>query len=662
MSQLPNHFQPNQLLSSKNPYKQGQVIPDPYDYQQQATALPIAAFQVNWDTGAAQNPYESPADYMVRTGSQMLMLTNNNWKQNTSHTLSDKTSLEGRLLGEKFIEINNSVFFFENGKKIPLTNFIVEVTKRVCRKSIGKSTDFLTVRIISVASETELTVPLSKYKLLLSEIKNDHPQFRLNAEFRNAYSFFSEYCSLVYEESLSVIVHSTIYEHAGWENVNGQMIYLSGRLSNCQSERYVWEVNPRDIPAIYRHGHDFLTIGNNLKTILPLFLYSHIGYTAQLFEEAGYEVQFLLMVVGKTGSFKTSLCQELFQAFNIDKFLNFQSTPRAIELQRNECRDMTMLLDDIFSSRDKDAVKKFADVLRVFGDNAAKAKANAASTKIERFDVRGAAVVTGESDLNTQQSSRLRYLTIPVDNSSFNAEKLRSYQVNRATATQRNQPSIIQSYFSAYIYFLENNYTDVVHKIMQIDHHLAPLPIKFPRLNMIYLIMVATARIVIRFGLTYGAMTNEIAETLLAQWTELIRIVILENQNDSTICEPYIAYLDALVQGIATGDILLANDKETFFQSGREYFGFYDKQHERTYLNYHKVFKYVERYYADLRGSFETTPREIHKVLYEQGLSEGYQEKGRNRYLKKMAHNGEKSQMLCLKHSAVEAALSEDKN
>lgn len=662
MSQLPNRFQPNQLLSSKNPYKQGQAIPDPYDYQQQATALPIAAFQVISDVDASPNPYESPAAYAVRTGSQMLLFSNNNWKQNTRHALLDKAALEGRLLGDKFVEINNSVFFLENDKKILLTNFIVEVTKRVCRKSIGKSTDLLTVRIISAVSETELTVPLSKYKLLLSEIKNDHPQFRLNAEFRNAYAFFSEYCSLVYEESLGAIIHSTIYEYAGWEKVNGQMTYLSGRLPNCQSERYVWEVNPHDIAAIYRHGHDFLTIGNSLKTILPLFLYSHIGYTAQLFEEAGYEVQFLLMVVGKTGSFKTSLCKELFQAFNIDKFLNFQSTPRAIELQRNECRDMTMLLDDIFSSRDKDAVKKFADVLRVFGDNAAKAKANAASTKIERFDVRGAAVVTGESDLNTQQSSRLRYLTISVDNSSFNAEKLRSYQVNRAAAKQHNQPSIIQNYFSAYIYYLESNYNDVVREIMQIDHHLAPLSVKFPRLNMIYRIMVATARIVIRFGLTYGAMTNEIAETMLAHWIELIRIVILENQNDSTICEPHIAYLDALVQGIATGDILLATDKETFFQSGREYFGFYDKQHEKTYLNYQKVFKYVEKYYADLRGSFETTPSEIHKVLYEQGLSEGYQEKGRNRYLKKVAHKDQKSQMLCLKHPAVEAALSEDKN
>jgi hypothetical protein len=368
------------------------------------------------------------------------------------------------------------------------------------------------------------------------------------------------------------------------------------------------------------------------------------------------------MVVGKTGSFKTSLCRELFQAFNIDKFLNFQSTPRAIELQRNECRDMTLLLDDIFSSRDKDAIKKFADVLRVFGDNAAKAKANAASTKIERFDVRGAAVVTGESDLNTQQSSRLRYLTVQVDNSSFNAEKLRFYQANRAIAKQHNQPSIIQSYFSAYIYFLENNYIEIIQEIMQIDHHLAPLPIKFPRLNMVYRIMVATARIVIRFGLTYGAMGNDTAKSLITQWIDMIRIVILENQSESTICEPHIAYLDALIQGISTGDVLLATDKETFFQSGREYFGFYDTQHEKMYLNYQKLFKYVEKYYADLRGSFETTYSEIHKVLYECRISEGYQEKGRNRYLKKVAYKDQKSQMLCLKCSAVEDALSEDKN
>ena len=662
MSQLPQPFKPDPLLPSKNPFKQGQVIADPYDYNPQTTKLPTGTFQVNVDIDAMQSPYELPVNYAMRTGEQMISFSNNIEKQNIILPLPRKPEVEGRLLGNKFLEINNNVFFCNDDKKILLTNFIIEVTKRVCHKSIGKSTDLLTIQIISTASKAELTVPLSKYHLLLSEVRNDHPEFRLNAEFRNAHSFFSEYCSLVYEESLATIVHSTIYEYAGWEKIDGRMTYLSGRLPNCQSERYVWEVNPHDISTIYQHGHDFLAIGNELKTMLPLFLYSHIGYSAQLFEDAGYEVQFLLVVLGKTGSFKTSLCQELFQAFNVDKFLNFQSTPRAIELQRNECRDMTMLLDDIFSSRDKDAIKKFSDVLRVFGDNAAKAISNATSTKIERFDVRGAAVVTGESDLNTQQSSRLRYLTILVDNSSFNSEKLRHYQSSRALAKQHNQPSIIQSYFSAYIYYLENNYSDVVREITEINHHLPPLDIKFPRLTMIYRIMVATARIVLRFGITYGAISNETAESTFINWVELIRLVILENQNESTICEPHIAYLDAFVQGIANSDILLATDKESFFQSGREYFGFYDTQHERMYLNYQKLFRYVEKYYVDLRTPFETTPSDIHKFLYEHGLSEGYQEKGRNRYLKKVAYKDQKSQMLCLKCSAIEIALSEDKN
>ncbi|HWR42269.1 hypothetical protein [Sporomusa sp.] len=657
MYQLPKPFQPNASLLSENPFKPGQPVPDPYDYEPQAHSLPTTCLQLNTDE-QYQNPFESSETYSKRTGAQLVAFVDPALKANTLPVLSAKTT-DSRVLGDKFVESNSNLYVLINDQKVFLANFVMRVTDRICRKTISSSTEHVTVNILNGTSEATLSLPLIKYKGLLAEIKSKYPEFRLNANFSNSYAFFSEYASLVYEESLGTLTYATTYEYAGWENVNGKMVYLSQRLPYCCSTRYVWEVSPCDILSIYRQGLNFLSVSKEPKTILPLFLYAHVGYTAQLFETAGHEVQFILMVVGKTGSFKTSVCKELFQAFNTEKFLNFQSTARAIELQRNECRDMTLLLDDIFSSKDTDAIKKFADVLRVFGDNASKAKSNAASTKIERFDVRGAAVVTGENDLNTQQSSRLRYLTVPVDNTSFDAEKLRMFQNNTVAAKMQNQPSIIQHYFSAYIHYLEDNYNDIVYLITQTDNYIKPLDIKFPRLNMIYRVMIATAHIVVRFGLTYGAISEADAETMLSCWEDIIRTVILENQADSTTCEPHIAYLEALAQGFASGDIKLANDKENYFQNGRDYIGFIDNQHGKMFLDYQKAFRFVEKYYSELRVPFASTATEVHKVLYEKGFSEGYQESsGRPRYLKKVSYDNQKLQALCLKCVTFETLVS----
>ncbi len=642
----------------KNPYSKGKTTLNPYIPNDACNVVfPSSSdFIIDAEDTLPKSPYESSVAYQMRTGAQMTCFTSHS--QDFPKETKVLSASTGRQRGDHFLEFDSKLFFLQDGKEIPVSNFVIEITEIVCRKTLTESIDYLKIKLQSASSSEEVTIARSKFKSLLSEIKTACPQFRLNAAFRNASAIFSEYSSVVYEDAMHALPQSTSYDYAGWEKVDGKMVYLSDRLPYCHSSRYVWEIPPEDFCAAYLNGQAFLTVGNDMKTILPLFLYAHIGYSAQLFERAGSEVQFLLMLVGKTGSFKTSICKELFQAFNVQKFLNFQSTPRAIELQRNECRDMTLLLDDIFSSKDSDALRKFADVLRVFGDNASKAKANASATNIERFDVRGAAVVTGESDLNTQQSSRLRYLTIHVDNSSFNADSLRYFQDDRALASQENRPSIMQIYFSAYIQFLENFYDDVVREIMSVDQYLPPMKLNFPRLNMIYRIMGATAKIILRFGICTGAITPVIAENTFSTWLETIQSSILDNQVDSNTCDPHIAYLEAVMQCIATGEIPIAEDKSAFFQSSRDHFGFYDKRNYLLYLVPPKIYKQVEKYHSEMHATFNATPKDVHKVLYDQGLSEGYQEKNRNRYLKKVTYGDHSLQMLCLKITAVNNILN----
>lgn len=654
-------FEPEAPLPAESPFTQGTPLPNLYDCQEQ-TAIPIiAAFDPDENYLIEPNPFKLPEVFASEAGTRTLDFTPISWNKKAKRSLTNVTREESKVIGERFYEKNNRLFYLENDKEIPLTNFVVRIKGRVCKKGIFASADFIIIQIISAVSEIEIMVPLAKYKSLLSEVRNEHPEFRLNSDLRNASIYFSEYCSLVYEEALATLSYSTIYEYAGWEKVNGRMTYLSGRLPCCNSKRFVWEVTSSDIPDIYRRGLGFLTVGTNIKSILPLFLYAHAGYTACLFEEAGHAVKFLLMLVGEHGSLKTSVSEEIFQAFDTREFLNFQSTPRAIELRRNESRDMTMLLDDIFSAKDQDALNKFNTVLRVTGDGIGRGKANASSTEIEQFQVRGGVVVTAESTPNSQLSSRMRYLTVQVDRFSFDSEKLRYFQTDHSAALRENRPSVIQNYFSAYIYYLENNYNQVVNEIMQTHIWLKSIDTKFKRLNENYLIMAALARIVTQFGMRYGAITPEEAIETCALWLEIIHGLILDNEIESAMCEPYIAYLEALREGIACGDIILAKDREQYFQSGREYFGYKDDNREILCLNPLKCYKYAEKYLSDMRIAFPATSNEINKALYGHGLTEGYRERNRVRYLKKVTCNDKNTQMLFLRYAAVESTFQEEK-
>lgn len=642
----------------KAPFKIGKCTEDCYDYNPVSRPLPS---KQDFPLPAEQNGtriWEAPNDFSQRTGQQLLNFVDASYLAEKKAFIAEDPGDVERQIGDKFFETSNCVFYGKGKDKIRLSNFIVRVVERIYRKKLDSTIKLLKVNIRSVHSEVTLEIPLVKFKQLLVEIKNDHPEFHLNAGLSSASSFFAEYCSLIYEEAMETLCVSTVYEYPGWENVDGKMIYLSGSMPICVSERYVWDIAPHLLSDVYLAGLDFLSVGRDMKTILPLFLYAHMGFTAELFKQAGQDVQFVLMLMGESNSFKTALSKELFQPFGKGSFLNFQSTPRAIELQRNESRDMTLLLDDLFSSKDSDALKKFETVLRTFGDNVARGTADPTSTKINRFDVRGGAVVTGENDLPMQQSSSLRYLTVRVDKTSFLSEKLRYFQSNRTTSAQNQQPSILQAYFSAYIHFLEDHYLEIVGDIATSFANNNCPQIKFPRLSTAFKSLLVTSQLITRFGLFSGALSSTQAQQCLSKWEGYLLELILENQNDSMLCEPYIAFLDALMQGIASGDIPMAETKDAFFNSTKEYIGYSDKDGEKMYLNPQKVFKYIDRYYADMRKSFVATESDILSALLQNGISEGYKEKtGQYRKVKKVSHGKIQLKMLCLKRPAVDTAL-----
>lgn len=669
---IPQAFTPPKGF--KSPYKAGKLNKNTFSTDYQEIKLNLDAFQAPLE--ADPTIYISANDYQKSTGRLLKSLATD--QTNSMFEQNKHSEVKGTKVGDKFIEQDGSLYFFNKDKLSLICNFTIKIlgiNRRI--KFDGTFIEFVDIEVNKLNDEI-ISVPFKQYKTLFTSLTGRHPHLRQDALFGSrAKAYFDEYASIVYEMALKNLKIKQTYAFHGWTNINNKMLYLSSAYDFCECDCFIPSVANENIQLIYTNGLSFLKVGeipsnssnrtDSSKSILPIFLYAHAGYTAELFLQAGLNLQFILAIIGTTGSFKTSLCKALCESFNTQSMLNFQSTPTAIELYRDTCRDMSIIMDDIFSCKDKEAMTKFETILRCFGDNIAKAKSNSTANKIQQFTVRGGCIITAENDLPTQQSSALRCLTVKVNNNSFNGNILKYFQDNQSLSRQNKTPSIMQLYFSAYIDFLQSNFYEIVEEIRTFEP--LPLKIKFPRLFATYKAMCILGHIIVKWGVKIGVFSAEESVIRLNIWYSIIQELVIENQQMSEIAAPYKLFISHILQGMATGIFPLAINKKIYTERGsKDYFGYIDEENNLYVLDPNKSFKFLDDFVKNNGHTLSFTQQTLLHQLYDKNISIGYKEtykstngevKERTRYTKKIIINKISAQMLLLKIAAINAVANE---
>ena len=128
------------------------------------------------------------------------------------------------------------------------------------------------------------------------------------------------------------------FTYSGWEIVDGKPVYLSDSRSDCKCGITIPKILPEEISTIWQE-----------------------------------DLKIILLLIGKTGSLKTSTCETFAEPFNEGAMLRFESTAVALENYREECIDQIMIVDDIFK-KDSASMKKMEAINRAFGDGIGRAK------------------------------------------------------------------------------------------------------------------------------------------------------------------------------------------------------------------------------------------------------------------------------------------------
>jgi len=539
--------------------------------------------------------------------------------------------------------------------KCKLANFEVVIEKIYTLVGANVGEERITLSIKGKRNVL-LDISLDKLTGLHQELTKKNPEYRLYNDLKGqASALFRQYVSEVYEYSQECLPHAVIYKNAGWQkNLNGWH-YYSATDENCQSDFYLAEVDTDPFSLVEWVGNLLLIADKQI--MLPLLLHAHLGYTLKLFEEAGYNEQYILAMIGVSGSKKTSLARVLFSLFG-DAIINFTSTDRAIELELMERQDSTMILDDLSSGSDRILAGKFEKILRQLGDSTGRKRSINSGKGQETVSTRCAVVLTAETDIDAlSKSSKLRTLAVHLNVNSVNSDMLRKFQDDELNSKAMGKFSKLEQYMTLYIRFLEMNFDFFVDllKVIKIKKN---NEFGFARQVTIFNMLLGQVDLVLRFWRFCGMLDDKEFETMYSHWLDILEELMTMNEKRGKEAEPYILFLQAISQALRSGKI--AGNKSSYEEDSCyvHFIGY--KDFPNMILCPDSAYDYVINYYNRLGRVFTESPKALWDKFYSLGLLEVYEQKNHKPKLFKQVKVKRTSvYCLCLKWRSVEALLNQ---
>lgn len=237
---------------------------------------------------------------------------------------------------------------------------------------------------------------------------------------------------------LSKIIQKKIYQYIGWEKGNKCFVFGELVIFPDHCEKVKNTVAPKHIVLSCELEETICAqVHNNIKSLTVKGKY--LGYIIMSYmllsiikqrinEGKNIAPEFMLMLIGKTGSFKTSLATAFFNPMGLAGG-SFADSEAAIRRTFRTTESGIFIIDD-FKCMCKENNAKLETVTRMSGDieNSARRVSNG---KVDNDCVTSMAVVTGEVEPHLQNSSYARILFVDVNINPINQEALDFFQRNQ---------------------------------------------------------------------------------------------------------------------------------------------------------------------------------------------------------------------------------------
>lgn len=271
-----------------------------------------------------------------------------------------------------------------------------------------------------------------------------------------------------------------IYEHTGYIVKDGERVFVNGSSSiTCKGFTKDFIVRlPEDLA-----GYRFLEIQDSESEIfntllirypaaVPAALYYTLVSTAFLsplnavLGEVGHTPRFIPAIIGRTGSFKTTISNLNLNFFGVFSYndrapISFDDTENAVGIKLSLLDGVLASLDDRLPPTTQDVKRRTEKIeqaaARMIGDRRGRGRVTSDIKLRDSFIAKGNLATTAEEMYsNTGESGVARYVSIQIKQGDISVEKLvevqnRAYHLNNA--------------MSLYIQWVLQNWEDITSRI-----------------------------------------------------------------------------------------------------------------------------------------------------------------------------------------------------
>lgn len=457
-----------------------------------------------------------------------------------------------------------------------------------------------------------------------------------------------------------------IYIEHGWQLIDGKMQYLDDSkkgilpliIKTGLSLPLQQDITGKDVYSIFKNA---LSVYGDKPTISTMVLFSLLGVSFKLFEEAGYMPRFVLFINGKTGSMKTTLSKILFVQLTDEKHRNTVrriDSDTIVSFERalvKSGRDTTTLFDDYApaktAQKKTEMQNKLEAIIRMVGDGSTKSRSNEKLQDVQGDGVHGAVVITGELR-GKGLSSNLRCVYCMIDKSNVNLELVNWFQKNANYYT--SFISIFTQYLSLNwdreVCYIKDNFNKERDQLCGV--------LKEKRLIDSCVTLRLLADMLKRFFYGFRNIIKDDIEQIINSMKEDVILNIKLSEELSIEENPSTEFIKAIDVLIDKGYINIGT-KEEFIKT-KNFDGFEEKGY--MYLLPAEIIAKVSQYYRNLNRYWNMDVSDVLGMLFEDKIIKSYSNGNNKRtYLARVVVEKGKKQGFIKISKEVYSAIIDDK-
>ena len=428
-----------------------------------------------------------------------------------------------------------------------------------------------------------------------------------------------------------------IYHITGWKLIDNHWEYLlpndgkldvslPGKLSRYEKAES-WLVSDLACPFFMTKEFSFAPDG----ITLPMLAYTFLTPLNEFFHQANCEPKFVLCLLGKTGTRKSTLAA-LFLSFfgrftGSDLPLSFRDTANSIMCNAFSLKDALTCIDDFHPGGRKE-VNKLTEtaqlIMRGYGDRIGRGRLKSDSTPLESRPPQGNAIITAEQAPDIGESGTARYFCLELRDGMIDLEKLSLFQREAERGTLRSCMLAYTEWIRAHYLKDKSNEQRFV---KQLKESFTAYRDEFTKTGIrchgrvpeIYAWLMIGIEFFLSFLLYYEVISEEDYRSTFERCRTCLYDLAKKQSANIENDKPTHKFIQKLYSLVESGQAVLLDRNNPLELKPVNYIGYRDDEY--FYLNADIAHRQVKRLCSEQDEAFSISKNGLIKVLAEEGLT-----------------------------------------